>query len=175
MYDCTYCTHHGAHNKMVNFANSVVKSISLKGQSLFPTRLLTSEDECKWYWHQMIYFPGTIDTISTTITSSPIHSLVPSWVMYINLLCQAGITKPCGGRHPWPLVVFSLPLSGLNWRSLLSPRGSSPSFPNMAAPFTGSAHTPLPGSGTLPANGLLSCMELHQSLNLLAMQSCTNQ
>ncbi len=44
--------------------------------------------------------------------------------------------------------VFSLPLSGLNWRSLFPPRGSGPSFPNMAAPFTGSAHTPLPGSGT---------------------------
>jgi hypothetical protein len=33
--------------------------------SLFPTRLLTSEDECKWFWHQMIYFPGTINTVST--------------------------------------------------------------------------------------------------------------
>jgi hypothetical protein len=22
---------------------------------VFPTRLLTSEDEYKWYWHQMIY------------------------------------------------------------------------------------------------------------------------
>ncbi len=30
------------------------------GPYLFPTRLLTSEDECKWFWHQMIYFPGTI-------------------------------------------------------------------------------------------------------------------
>jgi hypothetical protein len=27
--------------------------------------------------------------------------------------------------------------------------GSSPPFPNMAAPFSGSAHTPLPGSGTI--------------------------
>jgi hypothetical protein len=45
--------------------------------------------------------------------------------------------------------VFSLPLSGLNWRSLTPPWGSGPPFPNMAAPFTGSAHTPLPGSGTL--------------------------
>ncbi len=44
--------------------------------------------------------------------------------------------------------VFSLPLSELNWRPLFPPRGSGPSFPNMAAPFTGSAHTPLPGSGT---------------------------
>jgi hypothetical protein len=45
---------------------------------LFPTRLLTSEDEYKWYWHQMIYFPETINTISTTITPSPTHSLVSS-------------------------------------------------------------------------------------------------
>jgi hypothetical protein len=43
---------------------------------LFPTWLLTSEDEYKWYWHQMIYFPETINTISTTITMSPTHSLV---------------------------------------------------------------------------------------------------
>ncbi len=32
---------------------------------LFPTQLLTSEDECKWFWHQMIYFPGTINIVST--------------------------------------------------------------------------------------------------------------
>jgi hypothetical protein len=31
---------------------------------VFPTQLLTSEDEYKWYWHQMIYFPETINTIS---------------------------------------------------------------------------------------------------------------
>ncbi len=34
---------------------------------LFPTRLLTSEDECKWFWHQMIYFPGTINIVSTRL------------------------------------------------------------------------------------------------------------
>ncbi len=45
--------------------------------------------------------------------------------------------------------VFSPPLSGLNWRPLFLPLGSGPSFPIMAAPFTGSAHTPLPGSGTV--------------------------
>jgi hypothetical protein len=55
--------------------------------ALFPTWLLTSEDEYKWYWHQMIYFPETINTISTTITPSPIHSLVSPWAMHINLLC----------------------------------------------------------------------------------------
>ncbi len=57
------------------------------GFYLFLTRLLTSEDEYKWYWHQMIYFPETINTISTTITPSPTHSLVSSWAMHINLLC----------------------------------------------------------------------------------------
>jgi hypothetical protein len=54
---------------------------------LFPTRLLTSEDEYKWYWHQMIYFPEIINTISTTTTPSPTHSLVSSWAMHVNLLC----------------------------------------------------------------------------------------
>jgi hypothetical protein len=34
-------------------------------QQVFPTRLLTSDDEYKWYWHQMIYFSETINTIST--------------------------------------------------------------------------------------------------------------
>jgi hypothetical protein len=43
---------------------------------VFPTRLLTSEDEYKWYWHQMIYFPETINTISTTNTVLPTRSLV---------------------------------------------------------------------------------------------------
>jgi hypothetical protein len=45
---------------------------------LFPTRLLTSEDEYKWYWHQMIYFPETINTISTMNTMTLTHSLVSS-------------------------------------------------------------------------------------------------
>jgi hypothetical protein len=34
---------------------------------LFPTRLLTSEDEYKWLRHQMIYFPGTINIVSTQL------------------------------------------------------------------------------------------------------------
>jgi hypothetical protein len=40
-------------------------TVNLIGLWVFPTRLLTSEDECKWFWHQMIYFPGTINTVST--------------------------------------------------------------------------------------------------------------
>ncbi len=46
--------------------------------ALFPTRLLTSEDDYNWYWHQMIYFPETINTVSTLNTISPTHSLASS-------------------------------------------------------------------------------------------------
>ncbi len=45
--------------------------------------------------------------------------------------------------------VFPFPLSGANWRSLSLLWGSGPPFPNMAPPFTGSAHTPFPGSKTI--------------------------
>ncbi len=74
--------------------------------------------------------------------------------MHTTYSVHAGILKPWRGCLPWPLAVFSfyhvlsLPLSGLNWRSLFPPWGPGPPFPKMAPPFTGSAHTPLPGSGT---------------------------
>jgi hypothetical protein len=55
---------------------------------VFLTRLLTSEDEYKWYWHQMIYFPETINTISTMNTTSPMHSLVSSWLCTLLTLCM---------------------------------------------------------------------------------------
>jgi hypothetical protein len=77
--------------------------------------------------------------------------------MHTTYSVHAGILKPWRGRLPWPLAVFSfchifsLPWSGLNWRSLFPPWGSSPRFPKMAPPFTGFAHTPLPGSETLTA------------------------
>jgi hypothetical protein len=45
--------------------------------------------------------------------------------------------------------VFSLPLSGVNWRSLPLLWGSGPPFPKMAALSTGSAHTPFLGSNTI--------------------------
>ncbi len=48
--------------------------------------------------------------------------------------------------------VFPLPLSGANWRSLSLLWGSGPPFSKMAPPFTGSAHTPFPGSNTLTAS-----------------------
>ncbi len=74
--------------------------------------------------------------------------------MYTTYSLHAGILKPWRGRLPCLPVVFSsyhvvsLPLSRLNWRSLFPPWGSGPPFPKMAPSFTGSAHTPSPGSGT---------------------------
>ncbi len=75
--------------------------------------------------------------------------------MHTTYSVHAGILKSWRGCLPWPLAVFSsyhvlsLPLSGLNWRSLFLPWGFAPPFPKMAPPFTGSPHTPLPGSGTM--------------------------
>ncbi len=127
-------------------------------KKVFPTRLLTSEDEYRWYWHQMIYFPETINTISTLNTISTTLSLVSSKslctlltlcmlasrsrgeIFFLSLLSSShSVTS----RH-----VLPLPLSGLNWPSLFLPRGFWPLSPKMASLFTGSAHPPLPGSGT---------------------------
>ncbi len=88
--------------------------------------------------------------------------------MHTTYSVHAGILKPWRGCLPWPLVVFSsyhvftLPLSGLNWRSLFPPWGSGPPFPKMAPPFTGSAHTPLSGYGTINIYKRFSC---HVGLN----------
>jgi hypothetical protein len=58
-------------------------------QVLFPTRLLTSEDEYKWYWHQMIYFPETINTVSilNTISSIRFHLSFPNCAHYSLCAC----------------------------------------------------------------------------------------
>ncbi len=59
---------------------------------LFPTQLLTSEDECKLFWHQMIYFPGTINIVSThriitTIYMNTIHSPSSSYARHLLCAC----------------------------------------------------------------------------------------
>ncbi len=94
--------------------------------------------------------------------------------MHTTYSVHAGILKPWRGRLPWPLVffssyhVFSLPLSGLNWRSLFPPWGSGPPFPKMAPPFTGSAQTPLPGSGTSTmVKSLLQDVKKEEKLNTM--------
>jgi hypothetical protein len=71
-----------------SFTKTIVHKVSMnwkcaRENKLFPTRLLTSEDEYKWYWHQMIYFPETMNTISTTNTISPTHSLVKKFASHL--------------------------------------------------------------------------------------------
>jgi hypothetical protein len=105
----------------------------------------------------MIYFPETINTISTRIYTLPcIHFHLLA--VHINSLCAC-----------WHLEVVKGSSSLSSCRLLISPRitsypflcpgstdapcsrlwGPVPPFPKMAPPFTGSAHTPLPGSTTL--------------------------
>ncbi len=77
---------------------------------LFPTRLLTSEDECKWFWHQMIYFPGTINIVSTRLychTYITMNSLLVFQLCTSTYSVHAGILNPWRSRLPYPLVVFS--------------------------------------------------------------------
>jgi hypothetical protein len=88
---------------------------------LFPTRLLTSEDEYKWYCHQMIYFPETINTISTTNTMSPLHSLVSPQAMHTNLLCACWHLEAMKGSSSLTscrLFILSRLLSSLVWAQL---------------------------------------------------------
>ncbi len=91
---------------------------------LFPTRLLTSEDEYRWHWHQMIYFPETINTVSTLNTISTTLSLISSKLAHTSHSVHAGIQKPWRSRLLQPSVVFSFcydlsrPSSSLIWAQL---------------------------------------------------------
>ncbi len=150
------------HSNLLYFRPECCKSCLYLGSEqrlrrlLFPARLLTSEDEYKWYWHQMIYFPEKINTVSTRIYTSPTHSLSSSSCAHLLTLCMLASWSREGvvflvllpSSHLTKYHVLSLSLSGPNWRSLFPPLGPVPPFPKMAPPFTGSAHTPLPGSTT---------------------------
>jgi hypothetical protein len=87
---------------------------------LFLTRLHTSEDEYKWYWHQMIYFPETINTISTLNTISPTHSLV--FLSYAcHLLCACWHPEAMKGSSSLTscrLLILSRLTSSLIWAQL---------------------------------------------------------
>jgi hypothetical protein len=145
---------------------------------LFPTRLLTSEDECKWFWHQMIYFPGTINTVSTWLYYYIIYTTMdplPTFQLCtLTYSVHAGISEPWRGRLPCFFVIFpSLteihvlppPVSQANWRSLFRPGDSPPSFSKMASSFTGSAHSPFPGYDTLKT--VRPCEALYSVHNVL--------
>ncbi len=110
-------------------------------------------------WIQMVLAPNDLFSWNNKYSKYNEYNITDTFTriflaMHTTYSVHAGILKPWRGRLPWiPVVftschVFSLRLFGLNWRSLFPPWGSGPPFPKMAPPFTGSAHTPLPGSRT---------------------------
>ncbi len=121
----------------------------------------------------MIYFPGTINTVSTRlyyptyIHQQWIHSSSAGSARH--LLCACWHSEAVKGSSSLSSTrlfiltmghVFSLPLSGANWRSLSLPWGLGPPSPKMALPFTGSAHTPFPGYKTSPIHWKCSQINL---------------
>ncbi len=109
-------------------------------------------------WIQMVLAPNDLFSWNNKYNKYHRYNVIDIFTcfflaMHTTHSVHAGILKPW--RGPWPPAVFSfyhvfsLPLSRLNWRLLFPPWVSGPPFPKMAPPFTGSAHTPLPGSGTL--------------------------
>jgi hypothetical protein len=117
---------------------------------LFPTRLLTSEDEYKWYWHQMIYFPETINTISIRNTISPIclHSFFPSCAHYSLCACwhpeaveESSSLTSCRLLIPSRLVTsFSFPCLGSTDAPYSRHGGPGPLFPRWR-PHSQGPHT----------------------------------
>jgi hypothetical protein len=105
---------------------------------MFPTRLLTSEDEYKWYWHQMIYFPETINTINTTNTISPTHSLfLLSYAHYLLCACwHLEAMKGSSSLTSCRLLILSRLLPSLIWAQL-----------TLLVPALG-IRSPLPQNGT---------------------------
>ncbi len=111
-------------------------------------------------WIQMVLAPNDLFSWNNKSNKYTEYNITDTFTWFFSAVhttysVHAGILKPWRSRLPWLLVVFSfyhvlpLPLSGLNWRSLFLPWGSGPPFSKMAPPFTGSVHTPLPGSGTV--------------------------
>jgi hypothetical protein len=108
---------------------------------VFPTRLLTSEDDYKWYWHQMVYFPETINTVSTMNTTSSLHSRVSSQAMHTNLLCACWHLEAMKGSSSLTschlLIPSRLP-SSFVWAQLTLPvpgLGIRPPFPQYGVPI----------------------------------------
>jgi hypothetical protein len=121
-------------------------------------RLISVPDTASYIrgWIQMVLAPNDLFSWNNKYHKYIEYNITDTFTcfflaMHTTYSVHAGILKPWRGRLPWPLAVssfyhvLSLSLSGLNWCSLFPPWGSGPPFPKMAPPFTGSAHTPLPG------------------------------
>ncbi len=106
----------------------------------------------------MIYFPGTINTMST-------RYIITLWQVYCHFLGYARQLTLCmlvalsregvvffvflSPSHFTEIHVLPPPVSGANWRSLFRPGGPFPIPPKMASSYTGSAHSPFPGRNTI--------------------------
>ncbi len=109
-------------------------------------------------WMQMVIAPNDLFSWNNRYNK---YNVTNIFTYFLLGLCtwthsvHARVLKPLRGSLPWlPAIssfchVFPLPLSGLNWGSLSPLGGPGPSPSKMAPLFTGSAHTPLPGSGTI--------------------------
>ncbi len=111
-------------------------------------------------WMQMVIAPNDLFSWNNRYNKYSVTNVTNIFTHFLLELCMwthsvhAHVLKPWRGSLPWPPAissfchVFPLPLSGLNWRSLSPLGGPGPSPSKMAPLFTGSAHTPLLGSGT---------------------------
>ncbi len=119
-------------------------------------------------WIQMVLAPNDLFSWNNKYRKYMEYNIAVTFTCFFLAIhttysVHAGILKSWRGCLPWPPAVLSfyhvlsLPLSGLNWRSLFPPWGFGPPFPKMAPPFTGSTHTPLPESGT----GRTACESPH--------------
>ncbi len=107
----------------------------------------------QWYWHQMIYFPETLNTISTTLQCHRhIHLFLLSYAHYLLCACwHLEAMKGSSSLTSCRLLILSRPLSSLIWAQLplLVPAlGIRSPLSQNGAPIHRSVHTPLPGSGT---------------------------
>ncbi len=109
----------------------------------------------------MIYFPGTINIVSTWsccyihLHQQWFHSPFSSYARQLTLcmrvaLSREGVVFPflLSSSHFTEIHVFPPPVSEANWRFLPRPGGLPPTPSNMASSFTGSAHPPFPGCDT---------------------------
>jgi hypothetical protein len=95
-----------------------IKDLGIKGtflnvdNSVLDTTSHTSEDECKWYWHQMIYFPGTRIQSGAVFDGDTLHTLCYSFVQCTATLTLC-ITGSCSHNGAVFCVLGHLAMSSL--------------------------------------------------------------
>ncbi len=135
-------------------------------------------------WIQMVLAPNDLFSWNNKYNKYNEYNITDIFTcfflaMHTTYSVHAGILKPWRGRLPWPLVVFSsyhvfsLPLSGLNWRSLFPPWGSGPPFPKMAPPFTGSRTLPYRDPEQVPCFYFIKSKSIRSPSEKLPSESVT--